>query len=153
LVTVFAPLLPSTITNAQTNNLVQSLPINFVAEPGCPIEISQSRCQLDTDPFGAPLAAKTYIDYKNAASQPIVAVKFRLRFVDSEGHDKGTFQGDDMATIAPGGVGSQKWKTEKVYPKVQALFIRVWAVKFADGSNWQSEKFKEAPMPAQEIPQ
>lgn len=99
---------------------------------------------LEVDPFGAPTATKIYLTYTNNASQPISAVKFRCRYSDAEGKDKGTFHAHDGVTVEAGGSRSQKWKREGgLHPNIAGFQIRILQVKFSDGSVWASARMKE----------
>ncbi len=130
------------VANAEGQG-TQSINVEFVQEPGCPIEVQSARADLEMDAFGIPVAAKTYIDYKNVGSGPIAAVKFRVRFCDEQGSDKGTFHADDAQVIAPGTTGSGKWRTQKLGPKVSQAKLRVLMVKPSDGPAWESQKWPE----------
>ncbi len=112
------------------------------------MDVASARTELDLDPFGAPIDARTYVDYKNVSNRPIAAVKFRIRFYDAEGKDRGTFHAPDARLVEPGGQGSQKWKTERVDPRIVTVKMRALEVKFADGSSWQSTKLPELVQPA-----
>lgn len=106
------------------------------------------RCDLDLDPFEAPMSSRIYIDYKNSSSKPVTAVKFRVRFVDGEGKERGTFHAVHMAYVGPGGGGSEKFKRDfTLHPSVVGLKVRVLQVKFSDGSDWQSSKMQELAAP------
>jgi hypothetical protein len=102
------------------------------------------RSVLEIDPFGAPTASKIYLTYTNNASKPVVAVKFRCRFSDETGKDRGTFHAPDSAHVPPGGSRSHKWKREGgLYPNLAGFQIRVLQVKYGDGSVWHSAKMQE----------
>lgn len=103
------------------------------------------RTELDLDPFDAPVDARIYIDYKNIGQKPIAAVKFRLRFVDDSGNNKGTFQAADGTLVQPGEQGSQKFRENRVYPNVSSVMARVLTVKYLDGQLWESTKATAAP--------
>ena len=47
--------------------------------------------KLDLDAFDEPLDAKIYIDYKNTGTKSIIAILFRLHFLDSAGKILGVF--------------------------------------------------------------
>lgn len=137
----------NSISKAQEQTPVRKLTVDFVPEAGCPLTVTAARTELDLDPFGAPLDARTYVDYKNMSEKAITAVKFRIRFYDQEGKDRGTFHGPDVRNLEPGGQGSQKWKTERIDPRAAAVKMRALVVKFADGSVWESEKLAEIVQP------
>lgn len=105
------------------------------------------RVDLDLDAFDAPMTARIYIDYKNIADRPIAGVKFRIRFSDDSGKDRGTFHAADAAVLVPGEARSQKWKHERIDPRSTVLKVRVLKVKFADGSEWLSNKVSEITAP------
>ncbi|HEY9679618.1 MAG TPA: hypothetical protein V6C76_16540 [Drouetiella sp.] len=117
----------------------------FVPEDGCPVSVVGLRTELDLDPFDAPVDARIYIDYKNIGQKPIAAVKFRLRFVDDSGNNKGTFQAADGTLVQPGEQGSQKFRENRVYPNVSSVMARVLTVKYLDGQLWESTKATAAP--------
>lgn len=133
---------------AQSGQKVRSLGCEAVAEEQCPVDVTNTRCDLDVDPFDAPMSARIYIDYKNSSNRPVTAVKFRVRFVDGEGKERGTFHAVHMAYVGPGASGSEKFKRDfTLHPSVAALKIRVLQVKFSDGSDWQSTKMQELAAP------
>jgi len=138
---------PPILLYVHAQEKVRTLQCEAIPEPGCPITVSQARTELDLDPFGAPLAARIYIDYANSSQQEVAAVKFRIRFVDPQGNDRGTFHAPDAFLAPPGAVRSQKWKYERVDPRITDLKIRVLQVRFADGSSWQSAKMQELANP------
>ncbi len=119
----------------------------FIPEQGCPVEVLATRTDLEIDGFGAPIAARTYIDYRNASNRPIAAVKFRIGYIDEAGKIRGMFHAPDSQTLTPGGQAAQKWRGEKVDPRTSAIKIRVLIVKFVDGTLWESEKLKEVATP------
>lgn len=139
----------TSICNAQDQSKVRTLTVQFVPEAECPIYVTAARTELDLDPFGAPMDARTYVDYKNVSDRPLVAVKFRVGFYDQDGKNHGTFHAPDGRSIEPGGQGSQKWRSEKVDPRTTAVKMRVLEVRFADGSSWQSIKMKEVVQPSE----
>jgi hypothetical protein len=128
---------PSTISSVRT------LPIEVVAEDGCPVQIVSARAEFDLDAFGTPIDSRTYIDYKNVSDKLITGVKFRLRFADADGRDRGTFQAPDAAQVGPGMQGSQKWKHERIYPLITQAKVRVLQVLFSDANRWDSVKLPE----------
>lgn len=129
---------------AQTGSKVRSLTCDFVQEEGCPVTPGNLRCDVELDPFDTPTSPKIYFDYKNSSSKAISAVKFRVRFVDGEGNDKGTFHAVDSFYLQPSGDRTQKWKRDvAIHPGVTALKIRVLQVKYADGESWESVKMQE----------
>src|SRR5437868_6735034 len=77
--TVLTPQLPCSCLYAQAPTKVRNLGVEFVPEGGCPVEPTNMRCELDVDPFDAPIDARVYVDYKNNSDRAITAVKFRLR--------------------------------------------------------------------------
>jgi hypothetical protein len=116
----------------------------IVGEPGCPVEMVGASTEMELDPFGAPVAARHYIDYRNAGNRPIVAVKFRIGYVGADGKINQPYvNGDDQQQLDPGQMGSKKWRGDKVDPRTTAVKIRVLKVKFADGSVWESVKLNE----------
>jgi len=136
-------IVPYTACNAQGQPPVRNLAVDYASEPGSPVEVTSSRIELEMDAFGAPLAARVYLDYKNVSDRPVVGVKFRLRFIDQEGKDRGTMHAPDMAILQPGGQSSQKWRTERVDPRTSEAKLRVLTAKFSDGSVWESSKIRE----------
>ena len=105
------------------------------------------RCELDCDAFDAPMDARVYLDYKNNSDRAVSAVKFRLRFVDGEQKDRGTFHVLGPAA-APQGVGGVKAKRDiTLHPSIVGLKVRVLAVKYSDGSDWSSVKMQELVQP------
>lgn len=136
-------LFPSLYVYAQTGSKVRSINCDFVPEENCPVSVT-ARCNLDLDPFDAPMSSKIYLDYKNIGDRAISAVKFRVRFVDGEGKDRGTFHAVDATYLTPQAERSQKWKRDfTLHPQVVAMKIRVLQVKFAEGGDWQSVKMQE----------
>jgi len=122
----------------------KALNVDFFPEAGCPIALSSVRSVLDIDPFGAPTASKIYLTYQNNSSSAVTAVKFRCRYSDAEGKDRGTFHAIDSFNVAPGQSRSHKWKRESaLYPKISGFQIRVLQVKLADGTLWESVKMQE----------
>ncbi|MBK9142368.1 MAG: hypothetical protein IPM23_07730 [Candidatus Melainabacteria bacterium] len=120
-------------------------------ERGCPVDLVSIRSVLEVDPFGAPLACKIYTTYKNNSTKPISAVKFKFRFVDAAGKDKGTFHGGDNVQVLPGMTRAHKWRRDvALSPVISGLKIRVLRVKFGDGSGWHS--IKTSPAPGEEPP-
>lgn len=120
----------------------------FVTEAGCPVEVTAASTELEVDPFGQPIAARHYIDWSNASSQPVVAVKFRIGYVLDDGNVQTMAAAWPMSSgatpQAPGSQVSYKWRGERVDAKTRSVKIRVLQVKFADGSEWASEKVKSA---------
>lgn len=113
----------------------------FKTEPGCPVDLISAKTELEIDSFGQAAACRIYIDYKNASAKQISAVKFRFGYIDDQEHIRRTFAGDDSRGAVPDGKGHQQWRVG-VDPKASYVVIRPIAVKFADGTVWQSEKFK-----------
>ena len=109
--------------------------------------VTNGRAELDLDPFDVPIDARIYIDYKNISERAISAVKFRLRFTDPESKDRGTWHAPDMELLAPGQSGTEKWKHEKVDPRVTSLKVRILQVKYQDNSHWMSVKMSELAAP------
>jgi hypothetical protein len=100
------------------------------------------------DPFDAPMDARVYVDYRNNSDRPVAAVKFRLRFVDAQNRDRGTFHAVDMVMVAPGGNHSIKAKRDfTLHPSVIGIKARVLQVKYADGTDWTSVKMQELAQP------
>lgn len=122
----------------------KALNADFYPESGCPVQLTKVNAILEVDPFGAPTATKIYLTYTNNASRAISAVKFRCRYSDVEGKDKGTFHAHDGFTVGPGESRSQKWKREGgLHPGIAGFQIRILQVKFADGAMWESARMKE----------
>ncbi len=121
---------------------------DFYPEEGCPVRPTDIKVVLDVDPFGAPADCKIYITYTNNSSKPISAVKFRCRFADNLGKDRGTFHAVDTYSTSPGGSRSQRWKREgALSPSISAFQMRALQVLFSDGSVWQSQKMEELATP------
>ncbi|MBS2008830.1 MAG: hypothetical protein JST01_17400 [Cyanobacteria bacterium SZAS TMP-1] len=113
------------------------------------MEPTSIRCELDVDPFDAPMDARVYVEYRNNSDRPVSAVKFRLRFVDAQNRDRGTFHAVDMAPVSPGGQHGLKAKRDfTLHPAVIAVKARVLQVKYGDGSDWVSTKMQELAQPA-----
>gem|GEM_PF-1782193 len=127
----------------------QTIVMEVVPEPGCPVEITSARTELGMDSFGLPVFGKTYIDYKNGSDKAINAVKFRVRYLDQAGASRGTFHANDEAFVPQGAPASGKFAHYKLRKNIQQAKIRVLAVKFSDGTSWESARFKEI-MKAQE---
>ncbi len=141
------PPAPTYYVNAQEPVKVRPLQAEFLAEPGSPIDVTLAKTELDLDPFDIPLASRIYIDYKNISDRQVAAVKFRIRFTDESGKDRGTFHAPDMSLLGPGMQKSQKWRHERVDPRSTQIKVRALQVKFADGSTWQSSKMSELAQP------
>jgi len=140
--------LPLSSLYAQTGQKVRSLSCEFVPEGECPVEMASMRCELDLDPFDAPMSSRIYADYKNISQRSITAVKFRVRFVDAEGVERGTFHAVDSAFVAAGGTKAHKWKRDfTLDPRVVAMKIRVLQVKYSEGGDWTSVKMQELAQP------
>jgi hypothetical protein len=132
---------------AQAPAKVRNVAVDFIPEPGCPIGPMAMRCELDCDAFDAPMDARVYLDYKNNSDRPVSAVKFRLRFVDGEQKDRGTFHVLGPAA-APQGVGGVKAKRDiTLHPSIVGLKVRVLQVKYGDGTDWTSVKMQELVQP------
>lgn len=117
---------------------------DFFPEDGCPVRPTAVRSVLEIDAFGAPTACKIYLTYSNISSKPITAVKFRCRYSDPEGKDRGTFHAPDHSIVPPGGSRSHKWKREGgLHPNITGFQIRVLQVKYDDGSLWDSARMVE----------
>src|ERR1700679_293764 len=69
--TIFSPKLPCSSVYAQVPAKVRSITCDFVPEGGCPVEPTAIRCELDVDPFDAPMDARVYVDYKNNSDRPV----------------------------------------------------------------------------------
>jgi hypothetical protein len=128
------------------------LGVQILPEEGSPVAVNSVRAEADLDPFGVPTDIRTYADYKNVSSKPVVGVKFRIRYIDSEGKDRGTFHAPHACSIAPGMTATEKWKRDKVDPRVVGMMIRVMAVKFSDGSLWESSKVSNIVKPSGDGP-
>lgn len=135
------------ICKAQDTSQVRKLNVESVSEDGCPVAVAAARTELDLDPFGAPRDARIYVDYKNTSEKAIAAVKFRVRFYDQDGKDRGTFHAPDARQVEPAGQGSQKWKLDRIDPRTAMVKMRALEVRFADGSSWQSVKMSEVVQP------
>ena len=73
-------------------------------------------------------------------------MKFRIRYVDTQGKDCGTFHAPDGSPLglSPGESRSNKWRKEGgLHPDIHSFKIRVFKVLYADGSSWDSVKAKE----------
>lgn len=73
-------------------------------------------------------------------------MKFRIRYVDAEGKDRGTFHAPDGSPLglSPGESRSNKWRKEGgLHPGIHSFKIRVFKVLYADGSSWDSVKLKQ----------
>jgi hypothetical protein len=132
---------------AQQNFELKRLSPDFVGEPGCPVVAVGARTELEVDGFGAPIAARHYVDYRNVGNRPIAAVKFRIGYIDDAGKIRGTFHAPDSRMVEPGGQASQKWRGEKVDPRTSGIKMRVLQVKFSDGELWESVKAREVANP------
>lgn len=134
---------PSTYVYAQSAGKVRTLDCEYITEENCPIQAT-AKCHVDLDPFDAPMSSKIYLDYRNNSDKPVSAVKFRVRFVDAEGKDRGTFHAVDSFYLQPGGERSQKWKRDfTLHPGVVGMKVRALQVKYSDGGGWQSVKMQE----------
>lgn len=133
----------SVYTYAQAGEKVREFAGSFVAEDGCPVSVNSVRTALDLDPFDTPIDARIYINYKNVSDKQIDAVKFRVRLVDANNTDLGTWQASDGVLVAPGGDHEQKWKRERIDQRVSGVKVRVLQVKCPDGTMWQSSKMQE----------
>lgn len=140
-------LISTTTVLAQQNFELRRLGPDFVGEPGCPVVAVGARTELEVDGFGAPIAARHYVDYRNVGNRPIAAVKFRIGYIDDAGKIRGTFHAPDTRIVEPGGQASQKWRGEKVDPRTAAIKMRVLQVKFSDGELWESVKAREVAAP------
>lgn len=99
------------------------------------------------------MSSRIYADYKNISQRSIQAVKFRVRFVDAEGVERGTFHAVDSAFVAPGGTKAHKWKRDfTLDPRVVAMKIRVLQVKYSEGGDWTSVKMQELAQPGSSAP-
>lgn len=132
---------------AQTTPQLKTVTSEFIPEPGSPVEVTSAKVDLEVDAFDTPIAARVYLDYRNAGDRVINAVKFRVGYVDAQGKVRGTFHAPDANVLSPGGTASQKWRGERVDPRVQAVKVRTLQVKYADGSTWQSAKMNNVVTP------
>lgn len=121
------------------------MPNQCISEAGCPISFDSVKTQMEVDTFGTPVACRVYIDYRNGAPAPINAVRFRIGYIDAEGHVCGLFHGPDSKLLEPGAQTSSKWRGEKVSPTTKQVKLRVLMVRFADGVVWESEKMQSQP--------
>ncbi len=151
LLTAFDFVCAPNCSNAQSSEKVRSLPGQFFPEENCPVNITETRTELDIDRFDAPIDARVYVTYTNVSQNPIVAVNFRVRLSDAEGHDLGTFRGGDGFLVNAGETRSQKFKHEGIDPHVTAMQIRVLQVKYAAGNIWESSKLQELQNPNEQI--
>jgi hypothetical protein len=118
---------------------LRPLKSEFLTESGCPVDAADTpRAELEFDAEKKPIAARQYLDYKNISQKVIVAVKFRIGFVDAKGMAT-VFSGVETQQLSPGQSAWQRWRSDLSAPAKSAK-IRVLAVKFADGTIWQSEK-------------
>lgn len=132
---------------AQYSASFKEIPVDFVSEQGCPVVVTSAKTKLDLDPFGAPKAARIYVTYKNVSDRPIAGVKFRLRYVDPAGKNRGTFHAPHAAVLTPGGTARQKWRSTRIYPNTSGVKLRVLMVRYNDGSEWQSIRAKNIVVP------
>ena len=132
---------------AQTTPQLKTVTSEFIPEPGCPVEVTSAKVDLEVDSFDTPIAARVYLDYHNSGDRVINAVKFRVGYIDAQGKVRGTFHAPDGNVLSPGGTASQKWRGERVDPRVQAVKVRTLQVKYADGSLWQSAKMNNVLTP------
>lgn len=130
-------------TYAQTEQKVRFIPGQFFQEPNCPVAVTQTRTELDVDPFDTPIDARVYLTYTNTSTSPISAANFRIRLTNEAGDNLGTFRGADSGYLAPGQERSQKFKQERIHGGVTAMQVRVMQVKFTTGEVWESFKLKE----------
>lgn len=128
----------------------QTIAMDIVPETGCPVEITGGRTELGFDSFGLPVFGKTYIDYKNVSDKAINAVKFRVRYLDKNGASRGTFHANDEAFVPQGGLAVGKFAHYKLRSNTHQAKIRVLAVKFSDGSMWESVRMKDIQKAQQE---
>lgn len=128
----------------------QTIAMDVVPESGCPVEITGGRTELGFDSFGLPVFGKTYIDYKNVSDKAINAVKFRVRYLDKNGASRGTFHANDEAFVPQGGLAGGKFAHYKLRSNIHQAKIRVLAVKFSDGSMWESVRMKDIQKAQQE---
>jgi hypothetical protein len=143
----FVSVVPGQLSYAQTTPQLKSLTPEFIPEPGSPVEVTSAKVDLEVDSFDAPMAARVYLDYRNVGDRVINAVKFRVGYIDGQGKVRGTFHAPDANVVGPGSSASQKWRGEKVDPRVRAVKVRALQVKFADGSEWQSAKMTNVVAP------
>jgi len=132
--------MPYTATNAQADLKVQPIDAKFDSEVGCPVSLDESEAEMEFDPFNAPVGLRLYLTYRNNSAKSLEAVKFRVQFLDDEGQVCGSFQANDERSVVGGGAGKQKWRKEGINPRTKKLAIRVLQTKFADTSNWTSER-------------
>lgn len=125
---------------ADTQVSLKKFNAEALGEPGCPVEITGALVELEIDPFGVAVAARHYIDYRNASNRPIEAVKFRIGYVHADGRARLPYTvGDDAHLLQPGEQGQCRFRGA-VDPATVAVKLRVLKVKFADGGIWQSAK-------------
>ena len=127
---------------AQTEAKVQPIQSEFVTENNCPLHGGPLKTDFEIDPFNQPIALRVYLDYQNGTAKTIVAIKFRVRFVDAEGTTRGSFQAFDTRPLAAGQSASQKWRREGIDPHTSRILVRTLQVKFDDASTWESEKIQ-----------
>lgn len=140
-------LVPGEPSYAQTTPQLKSLTPEFIPEAGSPVEVTSAKVDLEVDSFDAPIAARVYLDYRNVGDKVINAVKFRVGYIDGQGKVRGTFHAPDANILGPGSSASQKWRGERVDPRVRQVKVRTLQVKFADGSEWQSAKMNSVVTP------
>jgi hypothetical protein len=125
---------------ADTQVTLKKFNSEALGEQGCPVEITGAQTELEIDPFGMPVAARHYIDYRNAGNRQVAAVKFRIGYVHPDGRARLPYQsGDDDHLLQPGEQASRKFRGS-ADPETAGVKIRVLKVKFADGSVWESAK-------------
>jgi hypothetical protein len=129
---------------AQNTPKVQALATKILVEPGCPVSIQDAHATLEIDPFQTPVALQIYLNYKNDASQPVQAVKFRVEPMNGEGTAGRSYQASVLRTIACGQDDTQLYRREGIDPKTAQVQVRIVEVKFADNSLWQSPHLHDA---------
>lgn len=138
---IMAPLIAGVIqldpVFAQT---LKPLDPEFLAEPGCPIElVTPVQSELELDASALPTAVRHYIDYKNSTDRQIISVKFRFGYIDADNMIRSNFHAIDSRPLPPRNVASQKWRGD-VPPQTKSVKVRVVVVQFADGTIWKSVK-------------
>jgi hypothetical protein len=143
----FLPLasLPSGITYAQGDSKVQNIDCKSVQEIGSPVEIDSAEAELEIDPFNTPVAARIYVSYQNKSSKELIAVKFRIQFLDGSGTLKTSFLAPDLGSVSPGDASKQKWRKEGIDPSTKELVVQVLQVEYSDGTTWSSRDLADRP--------
>lgn len=119
--------------------------VKCISEEGCPVAVDSARAEAQIDPFSKPVALKIFIDYRNNTDKAISAVKFRVLYLDGSGQERGRFLAIQEAMVSPRGHSSEKFRAEKIHPNLAGLALLPIAVKFGDGSSWESPQADSEP--------